>query len=98
MSDGEELNAQINEMAGELYEDQFSLIVIGEAEPSDPCDDTYVDVTAAGVLIRPEGSTPNMLISAIVELMKEDPALAGILKSAVRRYDEIQMPPRICLN
>ena len=33
-----------------------------------------------------------------VELMRKEPVVADILRSAVRRYDEIQMPPRICLN
>lgn len=95
MTDGEELQGQIYDMAGELYEDQFALIVIGEAEP---CDETSVEVNAAGTAILPDCCTPNMLTTAIVELMNEEPAVADILKSAVNRYNEMRQPPRICLN
>ncbi len=95
MSDGEELQGQIYDMAGEMYEDQFALIVIGETEP---CDETSVEVHAAGTAILPDCCTPDMLTTAIVELMRKEPVVADILRSAVRRYDEIQMPPRICLN
>ena len=61
-------------------------------------DETSVEVHAAGTAILPDCCTPDMLTTAIVELMRKEPVVADILRSAVRRYDEIQMPPRICLN
>lgn len=95
MDNAEELQEQIYDMAGEMYEDQFALIVIGEAEP---CDETSVEVHAAGAAIIPDCCTPDMLTTAIVELMRNEPVVADILKTAVSRYNELQMPPRICLN
>ena len=75
MDNAEELQGQIYDMAGEMYEDQFALIVIGEAEP---CDETSVEVHAAGAAIIPDCCTPDMLTTAIVELMRKanDPGLS----------------------
>ena len=95
MDEGEELKGQLYNVAGELYEDQFALIVIGETEL---CDGNCVQVNAAGAAIIPDGCTPNMLTTAIFELMLQEPNVADIIKNAVLRFDAHNTPNPICLN
>lgn len=95
MDDDEELKEQLYNVAGELYDDQFALIVIGDAEQ---CDGNRVEISAAGAAIIPEGCSPSMLTTAIVQLMLEEPMVADIIKSAVGQYEEKMLPPKICLN
>jgi hypothetical protein len=92
----QEWKDQMLDLTGELYEDQFALIVFGEAEPCD--EDERVEVNAAGTIVMPDCCTHEMLVSAIAELMAQEPAVRDVINAAVSRYDEKNRPPQICLN
>jgi hypothetical protein len=91
----DDLEGQMSDIAGQIYEDQVGLVVIGESEP---CNDGSINISAAGATILPEDDSASVLIDCLVETMAKSPTLRDIIKLAVVRYDERNRPNPICLN
>lgn len=91
---GEEWKQQMLDVCGELYDDQFALIVFGEVRP----DTQPREVNAVGTVIMPDCCTPEMLITALAELMNQDIAVREILKEAVFRSIDTNLQDNICPN
>ena len=89
----EEWEEQMREVTGQLYVDQFAFILFGEVGQGSPR-----EVNAVGTVVMPDCCTPEMPITALTELMNQEPAVREILKEAVSRHIDMNLRNNICPN